>query len=765
MIPLLTPHNAQGKTKREKLLLDVSDIMRSGLREATAPSCITQRRAVCSELLNFVSREGYTPLLYVCDGRVASRQAASTLLARLRERSPAPRALLRSSSSSGDILRDALDNSGIGVGGASGVFEGSLDRVAILRWLLSQSDIDLNARVPRGTTALHLAAQVPGPQGADLVRLLVQTRELSIDALDAPVVAMESVEHRKRNISNTSLMCSPGASSPAKICPKQEAGESSGSKAGTPLRFSALHYALQAGSWDVARILLSAGASARPDGAFPPCLHVACLAGAPVPLVQLLLDRGGGSAIELVGEPPLLLDHNPCHVAITSDAATPLFLAATAGNEELIVFLLSTVETGVQARDHTAAKVITMGDQDTGEHVNLTNSNVATSMWTITHSPSDGRSPMHAAALTGNAAVVRALLDVEPLSIFDRPSSSWVNGRDASGRTPLEMAVSVGKWECAEALASAKSFDVRLAVDGGPSSVLTAIELANMRIVDESMRNTWGLSALRESNKLVMTILARLSQIAKECSTEAMAGPLVTAVAIEGSSPDAIATTEAKYSALDDADEQHRIPGVLPAGQQHASEAASTANGHDRENSATLIASSSLPVIYHAHPCFGDGVLYSNTKGISTPETPGRTRRWSSDRNGQRGTGAADEAADAKRHRAAKIIQSRARRAAVAKKGGVVKARRNSHPSVGQRTGGVSGRSGHAAAVEQEEQRAAVVIQSQARRVKAKSDAVRRHEELLRRNNAKRGEVGAVVITKVPTERHIAPAPMAGGGG
>ncbi|CAN0527174.1 unnamed protein product, partial [Scytosiphon promiscuus] len=59
----------QGKTRREKLLLDAANIMNSGLREATAPSSITHHRATYPELLNFVSVEGYTPLHYVCDGR------------------------------------------------------------------------------------------------------------------------------------------------------------------------------------------------------------------------------------------------------------------------------------------------------------------------------------------------------------------------------------------------------------------------------------------------------------------------------------------------------------------------------------------------------------------------------------------------------------------------------------------------------------------------------------------------------------------------
>ncbi|CAN0560094.1 unnamed protein product, partial [Ectocarpus sp. 12 AP-2014] len=59
----------KGKTRREKLILDVADIMHKGLREAREPSSITQHRATRSELLNFVSAEGFTPIHYVCDGR------------------------------------------------------------------------------------------------------------------------------------------------------------------------------------------------------------------------------------------------------------------------------------------------------------------------------------------------------------------------------------------------------------------------------------------------------------------------------------------------------------------------------------------------------------------------------------------------------------------------------------------------------------------------------------------------------------------------
>lgn len=488
---------SQGRTRREKLLLDVGEIMRSGLREATEPSSITQHRATRPELLNHVSAEGFAPLHYACDGRItAERRAAASILARLKRRL----CVLHASPVSSTLVdRRPSSNGGAGDDGSrqGRTLKDSMlapDRVHILRWLLSEPELDPRVRTPRGATALHLAAQLhEESQGTELTRMLVRTG-INIDALDAPPPSTATSDdrgsslarnvcgspHRGASYEGSSCLVSDEGRTRDTYTPSIGAGldrtgggggggtvrDSSESGDGDPtpveqeffMQFSALHYALQTGSWGIADALLSAGANVRPERALPPCVHVACHAGAPASLVLKLLARkkSDPEPTTTAGDQPRVLWGDLGVPAIISPnektccpyyAATSLFLAAGSGSAELVTLLLPKYEDAVthsssnvtvkDARDVAAASVSLRGD-----------------VWSMKHSPMDGRNPLHAAAVGGHTAVARVLLDAGGA----RP---WINAKDYTGRTPLGLAVDWGKWRLAAVLAANDEFDVR----------------------------------------------------------------------------------------------------------------------------------------------------------------------------------------------------------------------------------------------------------------------------------------------------------------
>ena len=547
----MKPSKRKGKTRREKLLLDLADTMNRGLREATEPSCITQHRATRSELLNFVSTEGFTPLHYVCDGRVASRRAAAVVLALWQERAfgAAAPGLQLVGGGGGD--RNGLNDGEAGGGGAYGTSiggglptpEDAVDRVKILKWLLSEPEVDPKVRVPSGGTTLHMAAALPGSQGADLVRSLIHNGGANLDALDSTAVVNSGGggggggNHRS---------CHVGGPARASGEAAEQHGGGQEKASPPPLRFSALHHALQAGAWESADLLLAAGASVGPEGAFPPCLHVACLAAAPAPLVERLLKAdgrvSGDTILDEAGGGPY-------------SGVSPLFLAAVAGSADLIELLLSPrggCTGSPQALDgideNEAATLVGMGGDHGGPSAAASGAGGLDSIWTASHSLADGRSPLHAAAAGGHTMAAKALLNAELAAATAASGGSslrsWLNTPDATGSTPLDVAVSEGHWECAERLAAAVPFDIRLAVEKGPSSALIAAERANMAIVDEGLGGASTLCALRESNTLVMTLLKRLYDAAAAAAAVSNA-----AVLAEGT--DAPATPGAAFSAAE----------------------------------------------------------------------------------------------------------------------------------------------------------------------------------------------------------------------
>lgn len=749
----------QGKTRREKLLLDVANIMNSGLREATAPSSITHHRATCSELLNFVSVEGYTPLHYVCDGRVGGRHAAAAILALWQRRTSAPTVPLLPSCASQTVVESKADASS--TGGNSGACERAsedrgVERVGLLRWLLSEPELDHKVRVPRGATTLHLASQTPGPQGSELVRLLVQAGGVNLDALDAPAASSSGLDS-----------LGPVGST--------DSDSSSGDGREADHLFSALHFALQAGSWETANILLSAGASVRPEGAYPSCIHVACRAGAPASLVEQLLERGGWSSSAPSGVSPSTAaqhegDLNSVVWSVGSGAyaATPLFLAAATGSAEVVALLLATrgiCVPPIEGGNGMAATPAMGGSTGSAGAYDYE------STWSMKYSPSNDRSPLHAAAIGGHTAAARTLVDAELAFATGGPASSWLNTLDATGRTPLDLAISKGKWECAQLLASADLFDVKLAVEGGASSALLTAERNNMAIVDKGPGEASALSSLRESNKLIMTLLKRLS----EAATEDLSAAAAVAAA---ETPSTITATgeekEVKGGTGSDAlapshDREGLVVCVNATDGGTVSATTSTVQPDEGDGSGSQQpidpVSEPVPKIQHLHSCFAEGVLYSNAKGVFVPDTPGRKKRMSSQPSAQLGGesgGVVVDETNEDQHRAAVVIQSRARQAEAKR---VVAAKEPSaretaeHPSAPE-TVVVSEPGGTTVSGTMDQEKASIEIQSQARQAKARSEATHRLDQ--QRENTS-SEVGAVVVTRIQATQPAMPA--VGGGG
>lgn len=736
------PSKPQGKTRREKLLLDVSEIMHRGLHEATQPSCITQHRATRLELLNFVSAEGFTPLHYVCNGRVVDRHAAAAVLARWQERASAGAATAPGGRSSGVGGIDGSGGRNALVGGPTGngsggssmgtsigeslliPVDGSTDRVKILTWLLSESEVDPKVRVPRGATTLHMAAALPGSEaGADLVRLLVHNGGVNLDALDSPAIGGDGLGYRFWK------------AGPMKASPEAEVGE----QEMPPLRFSALHYALQEGRWESANLLLAAGASVAPEGAFLPCVHVACLAAAPASLVESLLEGDG----------------RPSDTAVVGTLAgphgvTPLFLAATAGSADLVELLLSrsghrtaNVPILEDIAENETATMVGVGGDCAGPSANARGAGDLKDVWTMEHSPSDGRSPLHAAAAGGHGVVARALLNAELVASTSASrgslSRSWLNTPDKWGNTPLDVAVSEGHWECAERLAAATPFDVRLAVEKGPSSALIVAERANMGIVDEGLGDASTLCALRESNKLVMTLLKRLHDAVAEAAIPTVSPPTEGA---EASTVAPLPNADVGFSAphLDDLTSQATKNEQIEDASAPPEDKAGQFENEAREGAPSAPRSTPYPVVHHLHPCFAEGVLYSNAKGIFVPDTPERRRQRRESRQ-QGGVAARDD-----RNRAAVIIQSRARQAG-ARRAVAERKRTRKAGSKQRRRSSVSARRSWSDATDQE--KAAVLIQSQARQARARAEMARirdQRKQQQRRSSKQRGEVGVVVV-------------------
>ncbi|CAM9187272.1 unnamed protein product, partial [Choristocarpus tenellus] len=528
----------KGRTRQEKLLLDLRDIMHSGLIEATNPSAITRRRATRSELLNHVSAEGLAPIHYLCDGHIASREAAAAILALY---GPTPWA---NSSSQNTSVAGSLSYPDIGVRGE------------MLHWLLSEAELDPRVRAPRGATAIHLSVQYPDPGYSDLVPALVRA-DVNVDALDAP----------------------PHADAPAGSPPHQMnnfywvEGNTIGQDTTTQLHFSALHYALRGKAWEAADKLLLAKARVRVEGAVPPCLHVACLAGAPIELVAKLLDETTAEEALGPGIVPATITYTSTDTCGSSCyAASALYLAAQSGSTPLVQLLLNRYYSPLVANEP-----VTSGKANSNPGAGCTGYNSEEiQKWSRHHSLLDERNPIHAAAAGGHDGVIRELLNWQG----GKASMGWINACDTARKTPLHLAVVGGHWAAASLLTSVEGFDSLQAIEEGEGkrTLLQLTEQANMDIVDSGSGEESALSNLRDSNALIMSILEGIQAVDK---------------------------ARAKSAAQEEEGEEN------DEGRQ-----AERSNSEGEEDDAGGV----LSTICHLHPCFAQGVLYSNAKGVYIPE-------------------------------------------------------------------------------------------------------------------------------------------------
>lgn len=586
-------HGCQGKTRREKLLLDVEEIMRSGLKEATAPSAITQHRATRRELLNYVSSEGLSPLHYLCDGNWTARPSICRVL-----NGPRGRAVSASS--------DPCDNG----------CPDSSERVDILGWLLSEEEMDPMALGPQGRTALHFAARVKEPHGLELCRMLIKTG-IDLDALAPPFDMDDALTGN--SFTNTILSTSEEATCAARkdgskdhATETSDAGrDSEGVEAivGGPVStrdgsrnakrlFSALQVALKSASWDTAQLLVSAGASVQPPGAFPPCLHMACHGGAPANLIaRLILGRKSDVLLDptsLVSDRPGAprgwlpkMDSLECY------GATPLFLAARTGSLETVQLLLPLCHETPRTSPLADGTISPGGDCSSRNAEDRAGPRLSSSFT----NKRDGLTPLHAAAAAGHTSVARVLLQ--------GGGSPWLNTTDHAGRVPLDHAVGRGRWEVALLLASWDGFDVRLAIDGGPSSALLCAERANMALVDQGSGEASALTALRDTNALIITLLERLRDLDSNN-------------AVDETGPDTNAIDEA--ASVDSCTSGPRARE--PTSGSHHDAGSTEDNVHSNSTWAKGAKRGLSSSIHHLHPCYADGILYSNAKGVRIPHAP-----------------------------------------------------------------------------------------------------------------------------------------------
>lgn len=169
-----------------------------------------------------------------------------------------------------------------------------------------------------------------------------------------------------------------------------------------------------------------------------------------------------------------------------------------------------------------------------------------------------------------------------------------------------------------------------------------------MAIVDEGSGETSALLALHESNNLIMTLLQRLRRAAREAAALTMANDEKRLGGADGEGPaglyDAVAGDDVEPQAGGIRD----VAGGIPANTQGMT---GCEHGEVQSGGAERVIppmALRLEAVDHLHPCFAEGVLYSNAKGVFIPDTKSKS--------------------DADQDRAALIIQSSARQAKARRK-------------------------------------------------------------------------------------------------
>ena len=157
------------------------------------------------------------------------------------------------------------------------------------------------------------------------------------------------------------------------------------------------------------------------DGATP--LHVAARAGEPEVVITLL----AGDADPQVGD---------------DTGATPLHIAAAAGKPEVVNTLLAG-DADPQAEDHTGATPLHVAAR--GGEPEVVIALLATSDADPQVEDDTGATPLHVAAAAGDIDVINVLLDL----------GADPDAQNNDGRTPLDLAVAEGHTVAADALREA----------------------------------------------------------------------------------------------------------------------------------------------------------------------------------------------------------------------------------------------------------------------------------------------------------------------
>lgn len=175
----------------------------------------------------------------------------------------------------------------------------------------------------------------------------------------------------------------------------------------------------------------------------------------------------------------------------------------------------------------------------------------------------------------------------------------------------------------------------RLAIGDGKASALLCAERANMAIVDEGSGEATALSALRDSNTLLMTLLQKLRKAAaREAAAAALHQAGEAALARAGThteesrecSSGTVASEGVETQQGGEAGSGRAIAGGTMSGydeQQGGSEggAERTPGGAGAPGLMRSKVVERLEAVEHLHPCFANGVLYSNAKGVIFPSS------------------------------------------------------------------------------------------------------------------------------------------------
>jgi len=456
----------KGKSRTQKLLLQLEDILDDGLKDVLCPQAIRDKQCSGSDIVNYRTDAGLSALHYACG-------ATDTFEFPLH------------------AVNDDDEQPGHGVGNGPHDERQATDAPQqheapeMVRFLVAQPGADVNAlAVTGGVNALHFACATPiqhwAGGEADAVGV--------VTALLSAGVGLNDVEM-------------PGG------VPVGSGGAFAAAAGSGQMRFSPLHYAVSGNRKSMlAELLLNEpDCLTDPPGANPPALLVACQAGMPVNVVKAMLARAAeqrqgngakGSELDL----GVTLNTTTGVVGAMQGASqrmwsgSALHLAAEFGHVELVSFLV-----GVNGIDLNLPRAV---DTRTALHLACFHGHAACAKVLVEQGHADitamdeqGEVPLLSAVRANQAKVVRYLLS---------PKFTEEERNDPS------LGVDV-----------TSSIQQHLHTDWGgidPSSVMEVAEQRNMAIVDgedELLTSSGGqdearLRNIAHSNTIVQILLDKV---------------------------------------------------------------------------------------------------------------------------------------------------------------------------------------------------------------------------------------------------------------